>query len=84
MGLRGCAILFPMLGAMFFPRLVTPTAGILSACLGPLADLIWHVLYPKGLDPLYPGLIAAFLTLVLVSVFFPRHSELATIKVIQE
>ena len=84
MGLRGCAILFPMVGAMFFPRLVTPTAGILSACLGPLADLIWHVLYPKGLDPLYPGLIAAFLTLVLVSVFFPRHSELATIKVIQE
>ncbi|MGA2332819.1 MAG: sodium:solute symporter family protein [Syntrophales bacterium] len=75
MGLRGCTILFPLLGAMFFPRLVSPIAGILAAFLGPLANLVWHVLYPKGLDPLYPGLIVSLVVLVLVSVIFPRRSQ---------
>jgi len=74
MGLRGCTILFPLLGAMFFPRLVSPMAGILAAYLGPLANLGWHVLYPHGLDPLYPGLIVSFMTLVLVSMIFPHQS----------
>lgn len=79
MGLRGCTILFPLLGAMFFPRLVSPMAGILAACLGPLANLGWHALYPRGLDPLYPGLIMSFLTLVLVSIIFPgRNKRTAT------
>jgi SSS family solute:Na+ symporter len=75
MGLRGCTILFPLLGAMFFPRLVSPMAGILAAFLGPLANLVWHVLYPKGLDPLYPGLIVSLVALVLVSMIFPRRSK---------
>lgn len=69
MGLRGCTVLFPLMGAMFFPRLVSPLAGILSALLGPLANLIWQILYPKGLDPLYPGLAVSLITLVLFSVF---------------
>ena len=80
MGLRGCSILFPLMGAMFFPRLVTPIAGVLSAILGPSANLVWHMMYPKGLDPLYPGLIVSFVTLVLVSMLASRRSELATIK----
>jgi len=80
MGLRGCTILFPLLGAMFFPRLVSPMAGILAAFLGPLANLVWHVLYPKGLDPLYPGLVVSFVTLVLVSMIFPRRSKQTTIE----
>ncbi len=80
MGLRGCTILFPLLGAMFFPRLVSPMAGILAAYLGPLANLGWHVLYPQGLDPLYPGLIVSFVTLVVISMIFPRRSEQAATK----
>ena len=48
MGLRGCSALFPLLGAMFFKRFVTPAAGILAAIMGPLTALIWHSLYPKG------------------------------------
>ncbi|MGA2025522.1 MAG: sodium:solute symporter family protein [Syntrophobacteraceae bacterium] len=59
MGLRGCSALFPLLGAMFFKRFVTPAAGISAAVLGPLTDLIWHLMYPKGLDPLYPGLVVS-------------------------
>ena len=59
MGLRGCSALFPLLGAMFFKRFVTPVAGISAAVLGPLTDLIWHLVYPKGLDPLYPGLVVS-------------------------
>ena len=67
MGLRGCTILFPLLGAMFFPRAVTPLAGTMAALAGPAADLAWHFLYPEGLDPLYAGLLASLLTLVLFS-----------------
>jgi solute:Na+ symporter, SSS family len=59
MGLRGCSALFPLLGAMFFKRFVTPVAGISAAVLGPLTDVVWHLVYPKGLDPLYPGLVVS-------------------------
>ncbi len=74
MGLRGCTILFPLLGAMFFPRLVSPLAGVAAAFLGPLANLVWHMLYPKGLDPLYPGLVVSFVALALISVIVPRRA----------
>ena len=67
MGLRGCSILMPMLGAMFFSRYVTPIAGLASAILGPATNLIWQLAFPKGIDPLYPGLIVGLLTLVIIS-----------------
>ncbi|OPZ73492.1 MAG: putative symporter YidK [Firmicutes bacterium ADurb.Bin456] len=73
MGLRGCTILFPLLGAMFFPRAVSPLAGTLAALAGPAANLIWHFLYPRGMDPLYAGLLASFLTLVLFSLLSRRR-----------
>jgi SSS family solute:Na+ symporter len=69
MGLRGCTVFFPLLGAMFFPRFVSPMAGVAATLLGPLACLLWYTFYPKGLDPLYPGLVVSLLTLVLVSMF---------------
>ena len=69
MGLRGCSALFPLLGAMFFKRFVTPAAGISAAILGPLTDLIWHLVYPKGLDPLYPGLVVSAGVLFAVGMF---------------
>lgn len=67
MGLRGCTVLFPLIGAMFFPRWVTPAAGIASALLGPLVNVLWKVAYPTGLDPLYPGLVVGLAVLVGVS-----------------
>jgi SSS family solute:Na+ symporter len=69
MGLRGCTVLFPLLGAMFFPRWVTPKAGIAAALLGPLVDCLWKIVYPTGIDPLYPGLAASLFVLITVSVF---------------
>ncbi|TEB06103.1 Sodium/glucose cotransporter [Pelotomaculum schinkii] len=73
MGLRGCAVLFPLLGAAFFPHHVTPPAGIAAALIGPLVDLIWHFAFPKGLDPLYVGLLASFLAILLISMFSKRN-----------
>jgi SSS family solute:Na+ symporter len=67
MGLRGCSALFPLLGAMFFKRFVTPIAGLSAAILGPLTNVIWHLAYPKGLDPLYPGLVVSAGVLLAVS-----------------
>ncbi len=67
MGLRGCSALFPLLGAMFFKRYVTPTAGVLAAIFGPLTDVIWQALYPKVMDPLYPGLVVSAGVLIAVS-----------------
>jgi SSS family solute:Na+ symporter len=72
MGLRGCSALFPLLGAMFFKRFVTPAAGISAAILGPLTDVIWHSIYPKGLDPLYPGLVVSAGVLIVVSMLTRR------------
>ncbi len=69
MGLRGCSALFPLLGAMFIKRFVTPIAGISAAILGPLTDVVWHFLYPKGLDPLYPGLVVSAGVLLALSMF---------------
>ena len=70
MGLRGCTVLFPLLGAMFFPGRVAPQAGIVAALLGPTVNVAWKLVFPGGLDPLYPGLLASLLALVVLS--WPR------------
>ena len=74
MGLRGCTVLFPLLGALFFPRFVTRQAGMAAACLGPLTTFLWHLMLPKGIDPLYPGLAVSFLALTAISIL-SRGSE---------
>lgn len=73
-GLRGCAAILPMLGIILFPRFVTPKAGLTAALLGPLANIIWFMLYPKGLDPLYPGLIASAVSLFGISLFTQKNT----------
>ncbi len=77
MGLRGCTVLFPLLGAMFFPRWVSPKAGIAAALLGPLVDILWKIVYPQGIDPLYPGLAVSLSVLVVVSLFTMKKSVAA-------
>ena len=75
MGLRGCSALFPLLGAMFFKRFVTPAAGIAAAIMGPLTNLIWYLMYPKGLDPLYPGLVVSAVVLIAVSMLTRKKPQ---------
>jgi solute:Na+ symporter, SSS family len=75
MGLRGCTALFPMLGAMFFKRYVTPAAGIAAAILGPLTDFIWHSLYPKGMSSLYPGLMVSAVVLIVLSIITRKKGD---------
>jgi SSS family solute:Na+ symporter len=77
-GLRGCAALFPLLGAMLMPRFVTPTAGVIAAILGPLANIGWFFLNPKGMDPLYPGLLVSAVTLILLSLVTRKKSNRET------
>ena len=55
MGLRGCSALFPLLGAMFFKRFVTPAAGVSAAIMGPLTDLVWHLTRRKRIAHALPG-----------------------------
>lgn len=74
-GLRGCAALFPLLGAMLFPKFVTAKAGVIAAILGPLANILWFFLVPKGIDPLYPGLIVSAVTLIVLSMITKHSTE---------
>ncbi|MDD3654741.1 MAG: sodium:solute symporter family protein [Desulfotomaculaceae bacterium] len=71
MGLRGATIFLPLMGAIFFRKYVSPTAGVLALVVGPMTDLIWKIAFPNIMDPLYAGLLASFLVLALGSLVFP-------------
>ncbi|OPX88043.1 MAG: putative symporter YidK [Pelotomaculum sp. PtaB.Bin104] len=77
MGLRGATIFLPLLGAIFFRKYVSPAGGALALVAGPVADLAWKLFFPNGMDPLYAGLLASFLALVLGSLVFrpPRPEQ---------
>ena len=67
MGLRGCVVLAPLLGAVFFRKAVTPHAGMAATVAGPVVNLLWGAFGPKTVDPLYPGLLASAVALVGLS-----------------
>ncbi|OPY56156.1 MAG: putative symporter YidK [Pelotomaculum sp. PtaU1.Bin035] len=71
MGLRGATIFLPLLGAVFFKNVVSPTGGVLALILGPIADLVWKLAVPVGIDPLYVGLLVGLTALVVGSAAFP-------------
>ncbi|HPU35256.1 MAG TPA: sodium:solute symporter family protein [Bacillota bacterium] len=75
MVLQSCATLLPLLAALYLPRLVTPAAATLSALLGPLAVAVWHLLFPDGLSPLYPGFLVSLLVIILVSLVDRRGQD---------
>ncbi|MDR3763565.1 MAG: sodium:solute symporter family protein [Acidobacteriota bacterium] len=79
MSLRGCTVLFPLLGILYWPQFVTRTAGIVSACLGPLTAFCWHIVQPKGIDPLYPGLAVSLIAMMAVSLYTRWTSNAPTI-----
>lgn len=64
LGLRGAAVCFPLLAAIFLRQRILSPAGTLAVIVGPLVVLVGTIL-PPGLNPLYFGLAASFLILVL-------------------
>jgi SSS family solute:Na+ symporter len=77
-GLRTCVVLIPMLAAMYCKRWITPAAGVAAVLCGPLLNIVWKLAFPKGMDPVYPGLIGAFAALVVVSFVTQKYPLKAT------
>lgn len=63
MTLRGTSMFLPIIGAAFFKKEISQKAGVLTVTLSPLLSLLWAVLRPEGIDPLYIGLIVGGLIL---------------------
>lgn len=63
MTLRGSCMFLPMMAAMFFKKRIDRKAGIVSIILAPLLALLWSILFPEGIDPLYIGLVIGVLIL---------------------
>lgn len=75
MGLRGATIFLPLLGGIFFHKYISPKGGLLALIAGPVADLAWKLYYPQGIDPLYIGLLASLICLILGSALFPVSKD---------
>lgn len=71
MGLRGASIFLPLLGAIFLKKIVSPVGGVLALAAGPVADLVWKLVVPDGIDPLYVGMLTSFVFLLVGSLVFP-------------
>ena len=63
MTLRGTSMFLPIIGAVFFNKKISPKAGILMVVLSPGLSLLWAILYPDGINPLYVGLTIGMLIL---------------------
>jgi SSS family solute:Na+ symporter len=60
MGLRGAAILAPLIGALFLKNKIGKAWALASMASGPAAMIVWKILLPRGLDPLVPGVGVSF------------------------
>jgi len=56
MALRGIAVFVPLVVAVFAVGRAVPGTGLKAVILAPLAAMLWGVVYPGGLDPLYVGM----------------------------
>ncbi len=68
LGLRGATICFPLLSVIFFRGRISKAAGTTSVVAGPLI-VITGTLLGSSLNPLYPGLAASLLILIIDIVF---------------
>ncbi len=75
MALRGATICFPLLAAIFFRGLVPPKAGVAAVVAAPLVVVLWSLLVPKGVDPLYPGLGVSMLVLAVGAAVGARRGK---------
>ncbi|MGB9867705.1 MAG: sodium:solute symporter family protein [Bacillota bacterium] len=65
LGLRGATVFFPLVFGVFARKRVSPSAGAAAIVAAPLASIVWGVLNPQGLDPLYIGLATSAMVMVL-------------------
>lgn len=68
---RGCGL------SAFFGRGLSMDRA--ATLLDPLTCLPWRIFYPKGIDPIYPGLLISFVTFVVLS-SLKMKPELAPLK----
>ncbi|MGL6202137.1 MAG: sodium:solute symporter family protein [Lachnospiraceae bacterium] len=68
-GLRTCVFLVPMMFALFYKGRMSRQAGMAAVLIGPLVNIIWNVIpaLKASFDPVYVGLIAAFVSFVTVN-----------------
>lgn len=64
MGLRGAVAFFPLCAALFFPGRVQSRYALASMVVGPVAVILSKFLI-HGIDPLFPGMAAALITLLM-------------------
>ncbi|ACZ18924.1 sodium:solute symporter family protein [Thermanaerovibrio acidaminovorans] len=64
MGLRGSGTFFPLIGAVLFPRRLSPRWALVSSSGGLLGTLFWGMMDMKG-EPLYAGLALSMAGLML-------------------
>ena len=67
MGLRGTTIFFPFLVSIFFKNYVSPPAGFWAITIAPLSIIIWKIIYPEGLNPVFIGLTISLFILIGIS-----------------
>ncbi len=70
LGLRGAAIFFPLLAALFLRGKVAPAAGITAVIAGPASVAVSGLFLPWDLNPLYLGLAVSFI-IILAGYLWP-------------
>jgi hypothetical protein len=58
---------FPFLASIFFKDQVSPSAGFWAIIIAPLSIIIWKIIYPEGLNPVFIGLTISLLILIGIS-----------------
>ena len=65
MGLRGTTICFPLFGSILFKKHIAPSAGFWALTIAPLSIIIWKIIYPDGMDPVFIGSTISLLILIV-------------------
>jgi SSS family solute:Na+ symporter len=79
MGLRGATVFFPLLGAVMLKGRINPSWAVASMVASPVVVLIWKLLSPFDLDPLFAGL-AFSLILMFGGLFTGSHKKQQSLK----
>lgn len=64
MGLRGAGVFLPLTLAVFLPGRVASRSALWSIAAGTGVCLIWKLIMPRGIDPLYAGVAASVIALI--------------------
>jgi SSS family solute:Na+ symporter len=78
MGLRGACVFLPLLGAIYLRKWVGPRGGVIALAAGPITVITWKLFNPNGIDPLYAGLLASFVVMLVFSIGYAKERSLKT------